>query len=159
MPSPVGGYCVMLFSKSSRSFSPSLPIAALSVSPEKDYQKLLHCCHSLKIEALSLFIAQRGSRLYDNSLKLLYIMNHMVCLFMCACTQFFSSLSVQLNSYALTYDRRLAGLIEALFTMCGGVTTLAFVCMCTFCLCVAEQGDINVYYSPSRLAIAPRAWL
>lgn len=34
---PVGGYCVMLFSKSSRSFSPSLPTAALSVTPETDW--------------------------------------------------------------------------------------------------------------------------
>lgn len=71
-------------------------------------------------------------------------------------------MSAQLNSYALTYDRRLAGLIEVLFTVCGGVTTLAFVSVyvCVFRLCVAELGDIvNVNYSPSRLAIAPRAWL
>lgn len=71
-------------------------------------------------------------------------------------TGFFSSFSVQLNSYALTYDRHLADLIEVLFTMCGGVTALAFVCVC---VCVVEVGDIYVYYSPSRLAIAPRAWL
>lgn len=34
------------------------------------------------------------------------------------------------------------------------------VCVCVFCLCVAELRDIvNVNYSPSRFAIAPRAWL
>ncbi len=47
----------------------------------------------------------------------------------CMYAEFFSSFSVQLNSYALTYDRHLAGLIEVLFTMCGGVTALVFVCV------------------------------
>ena len=83
-----------------------------------------------------------------------------MCVCVCMYTEFFSSFSAQLNSYALTYDRHLAGLIEVLFTMCGGVTALAFVHVCVcICLCVTEVGDINVYYSPSRLAITPRAWL
>lgn len=43
-------------------------------------------------------------------------------------TEFLPCFLVQLNSYALTYDRRLAGLIEVLFTMCGGATALAFMC-------------------------------
>lgn len=38
-PSPVGEYCVMLFRKSSKSFSPSLlPNAALSNNPEQHHQ-------------------------------------------------------------------------------------------------------------------------
>lgn len=53
-----------------------------------------------------------------------------MCVCVCMYAKFFSSFSVQLNSYALTYDRHLAGLIEVLFTMCGGATALAFVCVC-----------------------------
>lgn len=72
-------------------------------------------------------------------------------------SEFLPCFLVQLNSYALTYDRHFAGLIEVLFTMCGGVTALAFLCVCV-CLSVCYRaGDINVYYAPSRLAIAPRA--
>lgn len=56
-------------------------------------------------------------------------MRETVCVSLCSYTQFFHC-AVQLNSYALTYDQHLAGLIEFLFTMCGGVTAVAFVCVC-----------------------------
>lgn len=115
-----------------------------------------HCCQQLEIEALSPYTTPRGSSLYDGSFfKLLHIGSDTVRVsHVCMYSELFSSFSVQLNSYALTYDGHLAGLIEVLFTMCGGVTVLAFVCVC-----VAEVGNINVHYSPRRLAIAPRAWL
>ena len=87
----------MLLRKSSRSFSPSLPTATLSVSPEKDYviSNTHHCCQGLKIEALSLCTAQRGPKLYDNSLKLLHIVSYAVCVSVCACTQSFSHPSLR----------------------------------------------------------------
>lgn len=71
-------------------------------------------------------------------------------MFLCLYTFFsLSHRAPQLNSYALTYDQHLARLIEVLFTMCGGVRAVAFVCVsvrscvrfCTFaCACPQVTG-------------------
>lgn len=106
MALPVGGCCVMLLRRSSRSFSPSLPTAALSATSGRSGLSLRHGGLYWEINSTAV----------------------------CVCTwELFSWLSLELNSSALIYDRHLAGLIEVLFTLCRGVTALTFsacVCVC-----------------------------